>query len=83
MKLARVVEANPGTCGWSGVRRCSQVKLESTGPVTAVTREGLRGRRRQRGIRIVAALLQVLAEWNRSRDERALRQALARLLAVL
>lgn len=32
---------------------------------------------------IVAALLQVLAEWNRNRDERALRQALARLLALL
>ena len=32
---------------------------------------------------VAAALLEVLAEWNRSRDERALRRALAPLLAVL
>lgn len=32
---------------------------------------------------IVATLLQVLAEWNRSRDEKALRQVLARVLTLL
>lgn len=44
---------------------------------------GVEGASETAGDPVVAALLQVLADWNRNRDERALRQALARLLTVL